>query len=178
MECHINPRTHNSPRARQAASANGTPVHADPRWLWWAVLGSSGMRCAMPSCIQRVQAHDDINTTQAEACWSDMTAAPTASAKTGKGSPSDDPGAVNAHGPPAWRGMPEPRSVIVLSWEDVWLKLHEALGRQPTKEEVVSLFEEVTHHMDDALIEDFWIYIEQLAEHYNGQDKNCDLAKL
>ena len=32
--------------------------------------------------------------------------------------------------------------------------------------------------MVDALIEDFWIYIEQLAEHYNGQDKNCDLAKL
>lgn len=73
----------------------------------------------------------------------------------------------DAHSPPEWDGMPAPRPVMVLSWEDVWSKLYDALGCQPTKEEVKAAFEEAARRLDDGLIDDFWICIEQLAEEYS-----------
>ena len=76
-----------------------------------------------------------------------------------------------SHGPPAWSGMPAPRSVMVLSWEDVWLKLCDALGRQPTRGEVELVFEEAVKHMDDALVDDFWLHVERRAEEYASRDK-------
>ena len=71
--------------------------------------------------------------------------------------------------PPAWDGMPAPRQVIVLSWEDAWVKLRDVLGRRPTRDEVKSVFKEAAQHMDDALIEDYWIYLEYLAENRSGR---------
>ena len=73
--------------------------------------------------------------------------------------------------PPAWSGMPAPRSVMVLSWEDVWLKLYDALGRRPTRREVELVFEEAVHHMDDALVDDFWVHVERRAEEYASHDR-------
>lgn len=70
--------------------------------------------------------------------------------------------------PPSWGEMPPPRAIMVLSWEDVWLKLYDVLKRPPAKEDVKSVFEEAARHMDDVLIEDFWIYLEHLAEEHSG----------
>lgn len=69
---------------------------------------------------------------------------------------------------PAWTGMPAPKPVMVLSWEDLWVKLCDALQRSPTREEVEHVFNDVAAHMGDVLIEDFWIYIEEAAEAYAG----------
>lgn len=119
-----------------------------------------------------------INTKQAIACQSDMTAEPAAGARASEGKPSDGFGAGSVRDPPAWSGMPEPRPIMVLSWEDVWAKLYDVLGRQPTKEEVTLFFEEVARHMDDALAEDFWIHIEQLAEQQYGGKGNGESTKV
>lgn len=71
--------------------------------------------------------------------------------------------------PPAWDGMPAPRAVMTLSWEDVWFKLRDALGRQPTKEEVETTFEEAARRMEDVLIEDFWVCLDGAVEEYTGR---------
>lgn len=73
--------------------------------------------------------------------------------------------------PPAWDGMPSPKAVMTLSWEDVWFKLCDVLERQPTREEVESAFEEAAHRMEDGLIEDFWICIEGAARERAWQGK-------
>ena len=72
--------------------------------------------------------------------------------------------------PPAWNEMPAPRAVMTLSWEDIWFKLCETLERQPTKEEVMSAFEEASRRMQDVLIEDFWICVDVVAEEYAHHD--------
>ena len=71
--------------------------------------------------------------------------------------------------PPAWDGMPAPRAVMTLSWEEVWFKLCNDLGRQPTKEEVKTTFEEAARRMEDVLIEDFWVCLDSVVEEYTGR---------
>lgn len=73
--------------------------------------------------------------------------------------------------PPAWDGMPAPRAVMTLSWEDVWFKLHDELGRRPAKEEVETAFEEAARRMEDALIEDFWVCVEEVSREHASQSE-------
>lgn len=84
----------------------------------------------------------------------------------GKNGTDIESGAMPVPDIPAWTGMPAPKPVMVLSWEDVWVKLHDALQRSPTREEVEHVFNNVAAHMGDVLIEDFWIHIEEEAEAY------------
>ena len=71
--------------------------------------------------------------------------------------------------PPAWDGMPAPRAVMTLSWEEVWFKLYNELGRQPTKEEVETTFEEAARRMEDVLIEDFWVCLDSVIEEHTDR---------
>lgn len=51
-----------------------------------------------------------------------------------------------------WKGMPKPKAIAVLSWEDIYCVAQQITQdnwkRDPTKEEVIAIFDDIGNDMD------------------------------
>lgn len=55
---------------------------------------------------------------------------------------------------PDWKDMPDSISLASLAWEDIFIVAHDELGRTPTKQETVDMFDEISKSMINATQDD------------------------
>ena len=55
---------------------------------------------------------------------------------------------------PDWEDMPDGVSLATLSWEDVYIKACEWMGRNPTRDEIFDMFDEMASSMRNAVQDD------------------------
>ena len=72
--------------------------------------------------------------------------------------------------------MPEAHPILTLSWEDVWDKAKDEaqskFNRDPTQDEVTTIFETVKRKGMDCEAGTFWSTVEYyVSEFYSGLDK-------
>ncbi len=60
--------------------------------------------------------------------------------------------------------MPEDISLQTLSWHDVFLRAHDELGRTPTRQEVLGMWDEIRDKMTDAAGDDFSAVLSAVLE--------------
>ena len=81
---------------------------------------------------------------------------------------------------PSWEGMPEPKPILTLSWEDIYPyardSAHEYLGREPTKDDVRAIFERIDHTGMDCETDSFWGVVGYHASDYYENLKSDSAA--
>ena len=75
-----------------------------------------------------------------------------------------------------WKDMPEPSPLLTLSWEDVLEKAREEtqskFQREPTRDEVTTIFENIKNGGMDCADGTFWGTVEyHVSEFYRGVDE-------
>ena len=66
---------------------------------------------------------------------------------------------------PDWDGMPEAKPLMVLSWEDVYEKANDVtrskFNREPTRDEVTTIFDNINRTDIDYENSTFWATVEE-----------------